>query len=77
MLSKLRHPNILSTCGIVTDRNILVTELMEASLPDVIQVSLKCQRYLTVREQIDLAVGCANGVAYLHQLQPCSAGPTR
>jgi mitogen-activated protein kinase kinase kinase 7 len=71
----VHHPNLVSICGATTEREVplsLVMELEEGSLGEVMDASYATTRYLTLREQVDLAIGCLSGIAYLHQLQPRS-----
>ena len=70
--SRVHHPNVVSICGTIIENEVplrIVMELLEGSLKDVIKAALK-SRYLSMREQVDVAVGCLCGVMYLHQLQP-------
>ncbi|XP_062506016.1 uncharacterized protein LOC134182605 isoform X3 [Corticium candelabrum] len=70
--SRVHHPNVVSICGAIIENEVplrIVMELLEGSLKDVIKAALK-SRYLSMREQVDIAVGCLCGVMYLHQLQP-------
>ncbi|XP_062505782.1 uncharacterized protein LOC134182399 [Corticium candelabrum] len=70
--SRVHHPNVVSICGAIIDNEVplrIVMELLEGSLKDVINAALR-SRYLSMREQVDIAVGCLCGVMYLHQLQP-------
>ncbi|XP_062505962.1 uncharacterized protein LOC134182556 [Corticium candelabrum] len=70
--SRVHHPNVVSICGAIIDNEVplrIVMELLEGSLKDVIKAALR-SRYLSMREQVDIAVGCLCGVMYLHQLQP-------
>jgi hypothetical protein len=71
--SRVHHPNVVSICGAITTNGIplhLVTELLEASLTEVMAVSSCSGNYLSFREQIDLSVDCLCGVLYLHSLHP-------
>ncbi|XP_062498767.1 probable serine/threonine-protein kinase DDB_G0271682 isoform X2 [Corticium candelabrum] len=70
--SRVHHPNVVSICGAIIENEVplrIVMELLEGSLKDVIKAALK-SRYLSMREQVDVAVGCLCGVMYLHHLQP-------
>ncbi|XP_062505307.1 uncharacterized protein LOC134182013 isoform X2 [Corticium candelabrum] len=70
--SHVHHPNVVSICGAIIENEVplrIVMELLEGSLKDVIKAALR-SRYLSMREQVDIAVGCLCGVMYLHQLQP-------
>eukprot|EP00118_Oscarella_pearsei_P021958 m.250317 g.250317 ORF g.250317 m.250317 type:complete len:815 (+) comp40317_c1_seq2:901-3345(+) len=68
--ARVRHPNILTTFGATTAADgtplRMITRLLEGSLTDVI----KAGSPLSLREQVDLAVGCTAGLSYLHQLVP-------
>ncbi|XP_065845294.1 uncharacterized protein [Oscarella lobularis] len=66
--SQVHHPNIVSLLGVITQDGIplrLVSELLEASLSDIIAVA---GGRLSLREQVDVAVGCSSGICYLHGL---------
>ena len=70
---RARHPNIVSLCGVTTENGVplrIITELLEGSLSDVIKAAHRSTGSLFLREQIDLALGMASGIAYLHQLGP-------
>eukprot|EP00118_Oscarella_pearsei_P019469 m.207080 g.207080 ORF g.207080 m.207080 type:complete len:482 (+) comp39690_c0_seq3:25-1470(+) len=67
--SCLRHPNVVTVFGASTDPMQIVMELMEGSLDDLI-AEAKRTSYLTLREQIDLALDLLAGVNYLHQVSP-------
>ncbi|XP_062505865.1 uncharacterized protein LOC134182478 isoform X2 [Corticium candelabrum] len=70
--SRVHHPNVVSICGAIIENEVplrIVMELLEGSLKDVMKAALR-SRYLSTREQVDIAVGCLCGVMYLHQLQP-------
>ncbi|XP_062505724.1 uncharacterized protein LOC134182339 isoform X2 [Corticium candelabrum] len=70
--SRVHHPNVVSICGAIIENEVplrIIMELLEGSLKDVIRAALR-SRYLSMREQVDIAVGCLCGVMYLHQLQP-------
>ena len=69
--TRARHPNIVSLCGVTTENGVplrIITELLEGSLSDVIEAALRSKWPLSLREQIDLALGMTAGIAYLHQL---------
>lgn len=69
--SKLHHPNITSICGVIQEKDApfsLIMELLQASLEEVIASALASVRYLTVREQTDIAHDCLSGLTYLHNL---------
>ena len=69
--SRVHHPNVVSICGAIIENEVplrIVMEHLEGSLKDVIKAALK-SRYLFMREQVDIAVGCLCGVMYLDQLQ--------
>ncbi|XP_065832896.1 uncharacterized protein [Oscarella lobularis] len=73
VISHVRHPNIVSLCGVTTQSGTplrIITELLEGSISDVYLAALRAKRPLCVREQVDLAVGFTSGIAYLHQLRP-------
>eukprot|EP00118_Oscarella_pearsei_P001434 m.7435 g.7435 ORF g.7435 m.7435 type:complete len:511 (+) comp18668_c0_seq1:120-1652(+) len=64
------HPHILSVFGFLSqpDYAQVVAEMMESCLSKVIAAALDSDRYLTKREQIDLAIDCASAVSYLHSI---------
>ena len=69
--TRARHPNIVSLCGVTTENNVplrIITELLEGSLSDVIRAAHRSGLPLTLREQIDLALGTTAGITYLHLL---------
>ncbi|XP_065841159.1 serine/threonine-protein kinase TNNI3K-like isoform X2 [Oscarella lobularis] len=66
--SQVRHPNVVSLLGVITQDDIplrIISELLEASLSDII---VAADRRLFLREQVDVAVGCSSGICYLHGL---------
>ena len=68
---RARHPNVVFLCGVTTENGVpfrIITELLEGSLSDVIRAALRTKWPLSLREQIDLALGTTAGIAYLHQL---------
>ena len=70
---ELRHPNVTVMYGVtlVDGRPLqIITELLEGSLIDVIIAALRCKQFLSLREQIDIALGITAGISYLHQLGP-------
>ncbi|XP_065844684.1 uncharacterized protein [Oscarella lobularis] len=71
--SHARHPNVVSLCGVTTEDGVparIITELLEGSVSDVIKASRRSAKRLSLREQVDMAVGFTAGIAYLHQLGP-------
>jgi serine/threonine protein kinase len=75
MYSLVHHPNIIPLCGVILKNNCpvsLVLEMQEASLKEVMNAAHISGYYLTMREQIDLAVGLLAGLTYLHELRPDS-----
>ena len=70
--AQLAHPCIVSIFGFLScpppEELFVVVETTEGSLGEVIGVALDSNRYLTKREQIDLAMDCAAGTAYLHAI---------
>ena len=70
---ELHHPNVTVMYGVtlVDGRPLqIITELLEGSLTDVIMAALRCKLLLSLREQIDIALGITAGINYLHQLGP-------
>jgi serine/threonine protein kinase len=79
--SQLHHPNVVPICGAVMENNIpiqIVMELLQGSLSDLIKAALikaahassNYLRYLSLREQIDVAGNIAAAITYMHQLRP-------
>ena len=71
--SRLRHPNIMIVCGAVMAEGIplqLVAELLEGSVGEVITAAHACRSYLTIYEQLSIAIDMTSGIAYLHQIRP-------
>ena len=65
--SQVHHPNVVSLLGVITQDDIplrIVSELLEASLFDIIAAGGR----LSLREQVDVAMGCSSGICYLHGL---------
>ena len=68
---RIRHPNIVTVFGAITDDDKppqLLMEIMEGSVSDVIQAARA--NYLTMREQVDIMRDCAAGINYMHSLTP-------
>ncbi|XP_065845535.1 serine/threonine-protein kinase TNNI3K-like isoform X2 [Oscarella lobularis] len=66
--SHVHHPNVVSLLGVISQDGIplsIVSELLEGSLSDVIKAA---EGTITLREQVDVSVGCSAGVSYLHGL---------
>ncbi|XP_065843823.1 serine/threonine-protein kinase TNNI3K-like isoform X2 [Oscarella lobularis] len=66
--SHVHHPNVVSLLGVISQDGFplsIVSELLEGSLSDVIKAA---DGTLTLREQVDVSVGCSAGVRYLHGL---------
>ena len=69
LLASLRHPNIASMYGVVTTPPMLVLELCPGgSLLSLLQDSTLAS--LPWRRRLDIAVGVACGVEFLHAQQP-------
>eukprot|EP00118_Oscarella_pearsei_P008832 m.47478 g.47478 ORF g.47478 m.47478 type:complete len:818 (+) comp33794_c0_seq2:104-2557(+) len=70
---RIRHPNIVTVYGasMVNETPLLILmEFLEGALSEVIAAARASGRYLTHREQLDLADGAVAGIAYLHDLNP-------
>ena len=67
LCAHIHHPSIVSVCGAIIDTKpySFVMELLEASLEEVTSTT-----QLTLKEKIDIALGCLGGVSYLHSLRP-------
>ena len=66
--SKVHHPNVVSLLGVITENALplrMISELLEASLFDII---VAADGRLSLREQVDVAIGCSSGIYYLHEL---------
>ena len=66
--SQVHHPNVVSLLGVITQDDIplrIISELLEASLSDII---VAANKRLSLREQVDVAMGCSSGIGYLHGL---------
>ncbi|XP_065842505.1 ankyrin repeat domain-containing protein 50-like isoform X2 [Oscarella lobularis] len=70
---RVRHPNIVSIYDVIAVNDAaylrIVMNLLEGSLSDVIGACVATTQ-LTLREKVELGLGFASGVAYLHQLLP-------
>jgi len=72
MLSKLRHPNLVLFLGACFDKKtkqptLLLTELMSASLYDVLETH---KVSLSLPEVLDISLDVSRGLAYLHSHDP-------
>jgi serine/threonine protein kinase len=76
ILSKLRHPCLVTFLGVVQTQNnhsnimqptIILTELMSTSLYDILEVN---HVQLKLDEIIDISLDVATGLAYLHNHSP-------
>ena len=71
--SRLHHPNILTVCGAVMAEGIplqMVMELLEGSVSEVIDAAHTTGSYLTIYEQLSIAIDMTSGISYLHQIRP-------
>ena len=70
-LHRLRHPNIVTTYGLlmVSNRQTIVSERLEGSLAELLDVSRQQSQPLNENEQIGIALDIVRAVAYLHTLQ--------
>ena len=71
--SRLHHPNIMTVCGAVMAEGIplqMVMELLEGSLGEVITAAHAAGSYLTIYEQLSIAMDMTSGISYLHQIRP-------
>lgn len=67
---RILHPHIAVTHGILRHEGVvigLVTELLQGSLEDVIQVASGSGKYLTLREQVDICRDSLSGLSFLHR----------
>ncbi|XP_065832544.1 uncharacterized protein [Oscarella lobularis] len=71
--SRLHHPNIMTVCGAVMAEGIplqMVMELLEGSVSEVIDAAHTTGSYLTIYEQLSIAIDMTSGISYLHQIRP-------
>lgn len=71
--SRLHHPNIVTVCGAVMAEGVplqMVMELLEGSVDEVISAAHASESYLTLYEQLSIAIDVASGISYLHQISP-------
>ncbi|XP_065840572.1 uncharacterized protein [Oscarella lobularis] len=71
--SRLHHPNIMTVCGAVMTERVpfqMIMELLEGSVGEVITASHASESYLTIYEQLSIAMDMTSGIAYLHQNRP-------
>ena len=71
--SRLHHPNIMTVCGAVMVEGIplqMIMELLEGSVSEVITAAHASGLYLTIYEQLSIAMDMTSGIAYLHQIRP-------
>ena len=73
--SRLHHPNIMVVCGAVMTEGAplqIVMDLLEGSVGEVIDAAHASGTYLTIYEQLSIAMDMASGISYLHQFRPRS-----
>ncbi|EFC48713.1 predicted protein [Naegleria gruberi] len=73
ILSRLRHPNIVSFYGVcITETSkYMITEFVKKGSLD--KIIYKCKQnieFLSLKEKINILIGVSNGMNYLHSLQP-------
>ena len=71
--SRLHHPNIMTVCGAVMVEGTplqMIMELLEGSVSEVITSAHASSSYLTIYEQLSIAMDMTSGIAYLHQIRP-------
>ena len=71
--TRLRHPNIMTVCGAVMAEGVplqMVMELLEGSVGEVITAAHASGPYLTIYEQLSIALDMTSGIGYLHQIRP-------
>ena len=77
--SRLHHPNIMTICGAVMQRDVpfqMVMELLEGSVSEVMNAAHTASgasvgsSYLTFFEQLSIALDVTSAIAYLHQTHP-------
>ena len=71
--SRLHHPNIMTVCGAVMTEGVpfhMILELLEGSVSDVIDAAHAFGSYLTIYEQLSVAMDMTSGISYLHQIRP-------
>ena len=70
---RLHHPNIMTVCGAVMAERVpfqMIMELLEGSVGEVITAAHASESYLTIYEQLSIAMDMTSGIAYLHQNRP-------
>ena len=73
LLSSLKHPNIITFYGISLseNRNLMVVEYaQEGSLDGLLSQCRKGKKTCKLNQKIDYMIDIANGMAYLHNIQP-------
>ncbi|XP_065840570.1 uncharacterized protein [Oscarella lobularis] len=71
--SRLHHPNIMTVCGAVMTERVpfqMIMELLEGSVGEVITAAHASESYLTIYEQLSIAMDMTSGIAYLLQNRP-------
>lgn len=63
-----RHPNIIAVYGVTEDHKSLVMELTEGNIAELITGFAQTGGVLSLREKVDLARGCLQGLNYLHRI---------
>ncbi|EFC42325.1 predicted protein [Naegleria gruberi] len=75
LLSSLKHPSIVSFYGISVGVNVkyMIVEFMpNGSLDHLIRECKSGKVHITLRQKINIILGIANGLLYLHNLKPLS-----
>jgi len=72
LLSKLRHPNVISFFGVSVSpiRRFIVMECMERSLEAIIYNLEKGNMLMDLQTKIQILVDVAQGIEYLHTMNP-------
>ena len=71
--SRLHHPNIVRVCGAIMRPGIpfqIVSELLEGSVSEVMDAAHSSGSYLSIYEQLSIAVEITSAITYLHELHP-------
>ncbi|XP_062516062.1 uncharacterized protein LOC134191464 isoform X2 [Corticium candelabrum] len=63
-----RHSNVISVYGLTQDHKSIVMELAEGNLTELITGFTQVGGALSLREMVDLARGCLQGLEYLHRI---------
>ena len=63
-----RHPNVTAVYGLTEDHKSIVMELTEGNVAELITGFAQAGGVLSLREKVDMARGCLQGLNYLHRI---------